>query len=142
MASPAGRAVRKRITTPLSGEPDAEMWSNCFVVGDQVIIAGMTSKDLDGSFRAIGDAYQQTVHCFERMRAYMEAAGGTLHDIVKINIYLTDIRYRPDMVKARKEFFSGDFPPAVVVGNVTLATEEILVEIDAWGILGSGPDKP
>lgn len=131
-------AIRERIIHPESNEPPAEMWSNCFKVGDKVIIAGMSSKDVDGNVRAIGDTYQQTVHCFERMRQYMEAAGGTLHDIVKMTIYLPDIRFRPEFIRARKEFFSGDFPPAVVIGNVTMAGTEGIVEIDAWGIVGCG----
>lgn len=135
----AAAALRERITHPESNEPPAEMWSNCFKVGDEVFIAGMSSKDLDGSVRALCDPYQQSVHCFERMRCYMEAAGGTLHDIVKITVYLTDIRFRQEFIRARQEFFSGDYPPAVVIGNVTLATEEACVEIDAWGIVGSGP---
>lgn len=137
----AEQPKRVRITTPESHEPEAGMWSNCFKVGNQVFIAGMSSKGLDGKVRAVGDAYQQSVHCFERMKAYMEAAGGSLGDIVKMTIYFPDIRgHRPDFIRARREFFTGDFPPTVGVGGVTLAGPDALVEIDAWAIIGSGPD--
>jgi 2-iminobutanoate/2-iminopropanoate deaminase len=132
---------RERILTPESHEPEPGMWSNCFKVGNLVIMAGMASKGLDGKVAHKADPYQQTVFSFRRMKAYVEAAGGTMDDIVKLTCYLTDIRFRPDFVRARKEFFKGDFPPCVVIGNVTLASEEILVEIDAWGIVGSGSGK-
>ncbi len=83
----------------------------------------------------------QSVHCFERMKAYMEAAGGNLGDIVKLTIYFVDIHgHRSAFHKARKEFFSGDFPTCVGVGGVTLVSPDILVEVEALAIIGSGPD--
>ena len=36
------------------------------------------------------------------------------------------------------KFFTGDFPAAVVIGNVTLASPDLLVEFDAWGFIGCG----
>ena len=48
------------------------------------------------------------------------------------------MRFRPAFLEARRKFFSGDFPAAVVVGNVTLAAADLLVEIDAWGFIGCG----
>ena len=121
-------------------EPDAGLWSNCFVVGNQLILAGMVAWDTDGQLVGSNDARAQSVKCFENMKAYVEAAGGAMNDIVKINCYLTDMRHRPAFLEARREFFTGDFPAAVVVGNVTLANADLLVEIDAWGFIGAGGD--
>jgi 2-iminobutanoate/2-iminopropanoate deaminase len=133
---------RRRVLAPTSNEPGPDLWSNCFVIDRFVVIAGMTARNLDGSRIGVGDPYQQAVASFARMRAYMEAAGGTMADVIKMTAYLTDVRYRPDFIKARREVFSGDFPPCVVVGNCTLANPDALVEIDAWAILGSGGGAP
>jgi hypothetical protein len=58
--------------------------------------------------------------------------------VLRITINLTDIRFRPALIEARKQFFKGDFPTAVLVGDVTLASPELLVEIDGHGIIGCG----
>jgi enamine deaminase RidA (YjgF/YER057c/UK114 family) len=61
-----------------------------------------------------------------------------MDDILRLGVFLTDIRFRPIFVEVRRQFFTGDFPTAVVIGNVTLALPELLVEIDAHGIVGAG----
>lgn len=132
------RSKRRRVTAAGVSEPGAGLSSNCFVVGDLVIITGLTARDADGKVTAIGDAYRQAIVLFSRMNALIEAAGGVMGDIIKLNCYLTDIRYRDDFVKARQEFFSGDFPPCVVLGGVSFTTYELLIEVDAWAVLGSG----
>jgi 2-iminobutanoate/2-iminopropanoate deaminase len=98
----------------------------------------MVARAPDGALLGGSDPYEQSVSAFENMRRFIEAAGGTMDDIVKINVYLTDIRHRPAFLKARRMFFSRDFPAAVVIGNVTLASPELLVEIDGWGFIGAG----
>jgi 2-iminobutanoate/2-iminopropanoate deaminase len=129
---------KRRITSPLVYEsPEPGTWSNCLVVGHQLILAGMVARAVDGSLVGGCDPYDQSVAAFENMRAFVEAAGARMDDIVKINVYLTDIRHRPAFMKARRKFFTEDFPAAVVIGNVTLASPELLIEIDAWGFVGA-----
>jgi 2-iminobutanoate/2-iminopropanoate deaminase len=136
--SEVARAKRRRVTATGVNEPSAGLSSNCFVVGDFVILTGLTARDPDGQPTALGDAYGQAVVTFERMKALIEAAGGSMSDIVKLNCFLTDIRHRDGFVKARKEFFTGDFPPCAVVGGVSFTEPELLIEVDGWAILGSG----
>ena len=68
----------------------------------------------------------------------MIAAGGTMADIVKINMYLTRIEHREEVWRARREFFEGAFPVATLVEVSSLAQPEILVEIEAVAVLGHG----
>jgi 2-iminobutanoate/2-iminopropanoate deaminase len=130
---------RRRVTAPGVNEPADGLSSNCFVVGDFVFITGLTARAPDGKPAATGDALQQAVIVFERMKALMQAAGGTMADIVKMNCYLTDIRNRDGFVSARRQFFIGDFPPCVVLGGVAFTEPELLIEVDAWAILNSDP---
>jgi enamine deaminase RidA (YjgF/YER057c/UK114 family) len=107
------------------------------VTGDFVTITGLTSRDEKGQVAPTGQSYEQARVVFGRMQALIEAAGGNMSDIIKLNCYLTDIRHREGFVRAREEFFSGDFPPCVVIGGVAFTVPEILVEVDALAILGS-----
>jgi enamine deaminase RidA (YjgF/YER057c/UK114 family) len=131
-------AKKKRITSPKVGEPAPGLWSNCWVVGNQLILAGMVPWDKNGALVGGNDPYAQSIAAFENMKALVEAAGAKMSDLVKINVYLTDMRFRPAFIEARKKFFTGDFPAAVVIGNVTLASPDLLVEFDAWGFIGCG----
>jgi enamine deaminase RidA (YjgF/YER057c/UK114 family) len=79
---------RRRVTAPGVNEPADGLSSNCFVVGDFVFITGLTARAPDGKPAATGDALQQAVIVFERMKALMQAAGGTMADIVKMNTYI------------------------------------------------------
>lgn len=131
---------RRRITVPEVPEPPEGTWSNCYVIGNLVVIAGMVGKDHENRLVGPGDAYAQAVQAFTRMKLFVEAAGGRMSDIVKLNAFLSDIRYRQAFIDARRQFFNGDFPPCVVVGSTVFSQPEFLVEIEAMAILGSGPD--
>ena len=69
----------------------------------------------------------------------VEAAGGAMGDVVKITVYVTDIRNNTKVWAARREFFVGDFPASTLVEVRALASPEILVEIDAIAHVGRGP---
>ena len=129
---------RRRIVVPQVKEPPEGYWSNCFVIGNLVVIAGMVGKDAKDELVGPGDPYAQSVAAFERMKLFVEAAGGKMSDIVKLTVYLNDIRHRIPFVEARKKFFSGDFPPCAIVGGLLFAAPEYLVEIESMAILGSG----
>ena len=65
-------------------------------------------------------------------------ASGRLDDIVKVVIFVTDIKRREEVWKARREAFSGDFPVSTLVEVRALAAPELLVEVEAIAVLGAG----
>lgn len=73
---------------------------------------------------------------FTKIKHLIEAASGTMDDIIRLDIYVTDIRQREEVWRARKEFFTGDFPTSTLVEVRALATPKLLVEINAIGFLG------
>jgi len=73
---------RRRITVPEVPEPPEGTWSNCFVIGNLVVIAGMVGKDSRNELVGPGDAYAQTMQAFTRMKLFVEAAGGKMRDII------------------------------------------------------------
>jgi 2-iminobutanoate/2-iminopropanoate deaminase len=118
-------------------EPSPGMWSNCLKVGDTVFISGLTARDK--SLAAVGgNEYEQAKIIFQRMKLLIEAAGGTMADIVKLTLFVTRIGERQKVWKARQEFFEGAFPTASLVEVSALAEPEIRVEIEAIAMLGHG----
>jgi 2-iminobutanoate/2-iminopropanoate deaminase len=131
-------AVKQSIHSPQVGEPPPQTWSNCLVVGNQVYIAGMTAV-VNGELIGGASMYGQAQATFTKIRNLMEAAGGTMNDVVKLNIFVTDIARREEVWKARREFFTGDFPVSTLVQVTAVGGRpDCLVEIEAQAILGAG----
>ena len=130
-------AVKKRIGSPQVSEPPPQTWSNCLVVGNQVFVAGMTAR-AGSALQGGNSMYEQARGTFTKIKHLLEAAGGRMDDIVKVNIFVTDIKRREEVWQARREFFTGDFPVSTLVEVSALAAPELLVEIEAVAILGAG----
>ena len=128
----------ERIHSDQVGEPPAETWSNCLRVGNQVFIAGMTARSAEFNSIDGAGAYSQARVIFTKIKCLIEAAGGTMADIVKVNIFVTDIDQRQEVWRARREFFAGNFPVSTLVEVSALALPEMEVEVEAVAILGAG----
>ena len=129
---------KKRIFSDAVGEPPEGTWSNCLVIDRHVYIAGMTSRS-DEFDTIVGDnAYEQSKVIFDKIKALIEAAGGTMADIVKVNIFLADVNDRQQVWEARREYFEGDYPVSTLLEISKLVHPDMLVEIEAVGILGAG----
>lgn len=127
-----------RIRSPHVAEVAPGLWSNCLRVGDVVYTAGLTARGPDGDNVLGSDEYAQSKVIFQKISDLLAAAGGTMGDVVKLTIFVTDIRRNTEVWRARREFFDGDFPVCSLVQVAALAKPEILVEIEAVAHLGSG----
>ncbi len=121
----------RRAQSPHVKEPRPGTWSNCRVHGDQVFVAGMTAHDGEGGVAGDGSMYDQARQAFTKIKHLVEAAGGTMNDLVRLDIYVTDIRQREEVWRARREVFSGDFPASTLVQVAALAEPSVKVEIEA-----------
>jgi 2-iminobutanoate/2-iminopropanoate deaminase len=126
-----------RVTSPQVAEPAPETWSNCLVVNGVAYISGMVARGNDGKVVA-GDEYEQARLTFAKIRNLVEAAGGTMSDVVKITIFVTDIKQREKVWRARREVFTGDFPASTLVQVAALAEPSVKVEIEAIAHIGAG----
>jgi 2-iminobutanoate/2-iminopropanoate deaminase len=84
------------------------------------------------------DEYEQAKVIFGKIKALLEAAGGAMSDVVKVTIFVTDIKNNTKVWKARAEFFKGNFPASTLVQVAALASPEIKVEIEAVAHIGKG----
>ena len=128
----------ERIISPHVVEPPPGRWSNALRVGDMLFVSGMVSRAPDGIVIQGNNEYEQAKIIFEKIRNLVEAAGGAMSDVVKVTIYVVNIKQNTEVWRARQEFFIGDFPCSTLVEVRSLATPEILVEIEAIACLGAG----
>jgi len=132
-------AKKERIISPKVAEYPPGHWSNCFRVGDAVYLSGFTARANDlKTIHGVGDAYEQAKVIFAKIRDCVEAAGSGMQDIVTMTIYVTDIANNKAIWHARQEFFTGDFPCSTLVQVAALGNPDILLEITAHAIAGSG----
>jgi 2-iminobutanoate/2-iminopropanoate deaminase len=128
----------RRVTSPAVPEPPPERWSNCLVSDGIAYVSGMTARGTDPKVLAGMDEYEQAKQIFGKIKGMVEAAGGAMADVVKVTIYVTDIKNNTKVWAARREFFTGDFPASTLVEVSALAAPEILVEIEAIAHIGKG----
>ena len=100
-------------------------------VGDLVWISGQVALK-DGQIVGIDDVRTQAEQVFTNLKTVLEAAGGSLDDLIETTTYMTDRAYSGDINDVRSRFLTGAVPPTstllVVAG---LARPEFLVEISA-----------
>jgi enamine deaminase RidA (YjgF/YER057c/UK114 family) len=125
------------VKTPKVKDPKPQTWTNAKVYGNQFFIAGMTAHDGEGNVEGDGSMYDQARRTFEKIRSLVEGAGARMDDIIQLNIFVTDIKAREEVWRARKEFFTGDFPCCTLVQVSGLATPALTVEINATGFIGA-----
>lgn len=128
----------EKITSPHVAEPPPGRWSNALRVGDMLFVSGTVARALDGVTIEGRNEYEQAKVIFGKIRHLVEAAGGAMSDVVKMIIYVVNIKQNTEVWRARQEFFTGDFPCSTLVEVRNLATPEILVEIEAIACIGAG----
>ncbi len=107
------------------------------VTGAQTILflAGQVAYDKDGGVAHRGDFTGQARQVFGAVKALVEAAGGTLANVVKINTYVTDVRCRPEFRVVRDEVFGARGPASTMVEVSALAHPDYLIEVEATAVI-------
>ena len=80
-----------------------------------IFLSGQLSRDSKGQLVGKGDMAEQTRQAIRNMQTVMEAAGGTLEDIVQLIVFTTDMRQFKEIVAARMEFFKTKLPTSTIV---------------------------
>ena len=104
-------------------------------IGDLVLISGQAAIDEHGNVVGAGDFDAQAEQVFKNLKRVLEAAGSSLAQIVKVNIYLTDMGHFPKIVELRSRYFSRPWPADTIVGVTALALPELMIEIEATALV-------
>ncbi|WP_026067642.1 RidA family protein [Pusillimonas noertemannii] len=127
---------KTRVISPAVAEAPPGLWSNCLMVGSMAYLSGLTSRAPDGKAVLGSNEYEQAKITFQKMKDLITAAGGVMDDIVQMTIFVTDIKQNREVWAARKEFFTGDYPACALVEVSSLASPEVLVEIQSTAHIG------
>jgi enamine deaminase RidA (YjgF/YER057c/UK114 family) len=103
--------------------------------GDYVFLRGQTGFDLDGHLVGAGDPGIQADQACRNIRQLMEEAGGSIRDVCKLTVYVTDVSYRPAVYAAIERHFEGVHHCSTGVVVSALARPDLLVEIDAFAVI-------
>lgn len=127
--------MRKEVINTEKAPAAIGTYSQAIKAGDTVYLSGQiplnpaTMQLVDGGFEA------QTVQVFENLKSVAEAAGGGLKDIVKLNIYLTDLANFAKVNEVMGRYFAEPYPARAAIG-INALPKDSLVEMDAVLVLG------
>lgn len=105
--------------------------------GRIVFISGMTARRPDGSIAGIGDITEQTRQVCENVKAAVEAAGGTLDDVCRVDVYVRNMEHFQAIHKVRAEYFKPPLPASTVVEVTKMTSPDYLIEISAIAVLSN-----
>jgi enamine deaminase RidA (YjgF/YER057c/UK114 family) len=109
--------------------------------GDTIYLRGQVGQDLDTRESVgIGDAEAQAERAMANIAMLLDEAGGELTDIVKVVVYLTDVRYREPVYRVMGRWLKGVFPVSTGLVVTALARPEWVVEIDATAVVSGAAE--
>jgi len=132
--------MKKQITSKKIRQPSGH-FSQAIVTearGRLVFISGMTSRRADGTIAGIGDVEVQTRQVCENLKAAVEEAGGTLDDVVRVDVYVRNMEHFETIHKVRREYFKVPAPASTMVEICKMTSPEYLIEINAIAVLADG----
>ncbi len=95
-------------------------YSHAIISGELVFLSGQTPLNSDTGKLAEGSIGTQTEQCFRNLGAVLEAGGLTFDDVVKVNVFLTDMDDFIGMNEVYAGYFSEPFPARTTIGVASL----------------------
>ena len=117
----------------VKGLPFPGQFSHVVRKGKMVFISGQTADEEAAEGNFAPSAHAEKIFLYVKLA--IEAAGGDVSDIVKINIFLTDINHFPAILEWRPKYFKEPYPAATTVIVDSMVRPELIMEIEAIGIL-------
>ena len=135
--------MEKQIISPPELAPPRGFNHGIMTSGGRLLfLAGQDAGDASGRIVAPGDLLAQFEQVLRNLRAVVEAAGGTMQDIVKLNVFVADRdAYRAQLKPLGRIFrdYFGDYYPAMALFEVSkFYQDEALVEMEGFAVIGDG----
>ena len=103
--------------------------------GKLIFISGMTARRADGTIAGIGDITAQTKQVCENIKAAVEAAGGTLDHVCRVDVYVRNMEHFQAIHDVRKQYFKPPLPASTMVEITKMTSPEYLIEINAIAVV-------
>ena len=126
--------MKKEVISSSKAPQAIGTYSQAVKVGNTVYLSGQIPLVPGTMELEPGDMRAQIARVFENLKAMTEAAGGSLQDIVKLNVFLTDLGHFPLVNEAMSKYFQQPYPARAVVGVAALP-KGAQVEMDAIMVL-------
>lgn len=126
-------ATRQIIQTDLAPQAIGT-YSQAVRVGDTVYLSGQIPLDPASGTLVEGDIEQEISRVFDNLKAVAEAAGGSLNDVVKLNIFLTDLSHFATVNQIMARYFTEPYPARAALGVAALP-RAARVEMDGVMVL-------
>jgi reactive intermediate/imine deaminase len=127
-------AMSKTIVSTPHAPAAIGTYSQAVKVNDTVYLSGQIGLD-PVTLQMVDGFDAQIVRVFENLKAVAEASGGSLADVVKLNVFLTDLGHFAKVNETMARYFTEPFPARAAVGVASLP-RNALVEADAVMVLG------
>ena len=129
--------MKKQITSDKIRQPSGHFSQATMIEarGKLVFISGMTSRRADGSIAGIGDIEAQTKQVCENLKSAVEAAGGNMDDIVRVDVYVRNMEHFDKIHKVRREYFKAPAPASTMVEICKMTSPDYLIEINAIAVV-------
>jgi 2-iminobutanoate/2-iminopropanoate deaminase len=108
--------------------------SQATLAGSLLFIGGAVATNERGEIVGKGDIRTQTRQALENIKALVETAGGTMRDVTRTTVYLTDLANYAGMNEVYRTYFPIE-PPARATVRVDLANPDFLIEIEATAVV-------
>ncbi|MDP9927811.1 RidA family protein [Variovorax paradoxus] len=129
--------MKQQISSPALAQPNGH-FSQATVAdakGRLLFISGMTARAADGTITGVGNIELQTRQVCENLKAACEAAGGSLKDICRVDVYVRNIEHFDIIHKVRREYFESPVPASTMVEVAKMVKPDYLIEISAIAVL-------
>ena len=103
--------------------------------GTMVFLSGMTARRADGTIAGVGDIEAQTRQVCENLKNAIEAAGGSLDDVCRVDVYVRNMEHFEAIHKVRREYFKAPAPASTIVEVTKMVHPDYLIEINAIAVL-------
>ncbi|QEV99083.1 RidA family protein [Microbacterium caowuchunii] len=100
-----------------------------------LFISGMTAKNSEGGITGVGDVAAQTHQVCQNLKAVVEAAGGTLDDIARVDVFVRNMEDFKAIHEVRREYFKSDPPASTMIEISKFVHKDYLIEINAIAAL-------
>jgi reactive intermediate/imine deaminase len=112
-------------------------YSQAVRIDNTVYLSGQIPLDPNTMTLVAGNMDQQIRQVFDNLSAVTEAAGGSLNDIAKLNVFLTDLSHFALVNTLMAEYFDAPYPARAAIGVAELP-KQAAVEMDAIMIINNG----
>lgn len=118
-----------RISTNTPWEPMFG-YSRAVKAGNLIVVSGTTGTDENGAIIGINQMYSQTRQAIVNIASALARAGGSLNDVIRTRIYVTDMSRFQEVARAHREAFAAAPPAATLVEVRRLVHPDMMVEIE------------